>query len=182
MFNCLDISLFGNLAEFKKTNLLKFSYLLLLLIPFKTIAQSKVELFVFFDTECPICQTYTNKLQKFYKDYGQKVSFKLVYPTKGTTPKIVQAFEKEYGFKIPYQIDEAHTIVKKYNASTTPEAVLVKNGEIIYRGAIDNQFVSLGKFRPRTSDFYLYDALEAVKNNQMVLVKKSTPVGCLINH
>lgn len=146
------------------------------------IAQPKPELFVFFDVECPICQNYTNKLQKLYNEFGKEVNFKLIYPTKGTTTKMVRAFEKEYGFKIPYLIDEAHQAVKKYNASTTPEVFLVKNGEIIYNGMIDNQFIGLGKFRPKTSEYYLKDALEALKNDQIVSVKKTEPVGCLINH
>ena len=145
------------------------------------VVQTKPELVVFFDVECPICQNYTNKLQKFYKEFGKEIDFKLVYPTKGTTPKLVRAFEKEYGFKIPYSIDKTHELVKKYGATTTPQVFLVKNGEVIYSGMIDNQFVGLGKFRPKTSEFYLRDALEALKNNQEVSVKKTEPIGCLIS-
>ena len=144
------------------------------------VAQTKPELVVFFDVECPICQNYTNKLQKFYKEFGKEIDFKLIYPTKGTTPKLVRAFEKEYGFKIPYSIDKTHELVKKYSATTTPQVFLVRNGEVIYSGMIDNQFVGLGKFRPKTSEFYLRDALEALKNNQEVLVEKTEPIGCLI--
>ncbi len=143
-------------------------------------AQSAYRLFVFYDVECPICQKYTIRLQNLYKQYGKKVSFRTIYPTKGTTPKAAQAFGREYNFLIPFLIDEAHTIVKKYSATTMPEVVVLKNDEIIYRGAIDNQYVSLGKFRPTPDEFYLKEVLEMISNNQMILSKKTTPVGCLI--
>ena len=145
------------------------------------VAQTKPELIVFFDTECPICQNYTNKLQKFYTGFSKEIDFKLIYPTKGTTPKLIKAFEKEYDFRIPYSIDKTHELVKKYGATTTPQVFLIRNGEVIYSGMIDNQFVGLGKFRPKTSEFYLKDALEALKNNQGILVKKTEPIGCLIS-
>ncbi len=162
----------------KKTLLL----LSIVLICNVVVAQKRVLILIFFDTECPICQTYTGKLQGFYDKYKRQIDFKIIYPTKNTKQKAVRQFQKEYDFKIPFVIDTEHILVKKWNATTTPEVVMVnEKGEIIYRGAVDNQFVGLGKFRPKTTETYLQDAIENELHSLPINPQKTEPIGCLIN-
>jgi thiol-disulfide isomerase/thioredoxin len=146
------------------------------------LAQNKPTLTVFFDIECPICQNYTGRLQELYEKYKTQIDFKIVYPTKNTTRGDVRRFEREYSFKIPFVIDTEHIAVKKHDATTMPEVVFVSsNNEILYRGAIDNQFIGLGKFRPTTTEKYLQNAIENWLNNRVVNLQKTEPIGCLIN-
>ncbi len=153
-----------------------------LLICNVVVAQKKALILVFLDTECPICQTYTGKLQGVYDKYKGRIDFEIVYPTKNTKQKAVRQFQKEYKFKIPFIIDSQHIITKKYNATTTPEVVMCdKQGQIIYRGAVDNQFVVLGKFRPKTTETYLHDAIENELRGLPTNPKITEPIGCLIN-
>ncbi len=146
----------------------------------ETYAQGK--LFIFYDTECPICQKSSKRLQEMYVKFGQNVAFKAIFSTKSTKKSAIRQFNKEYNFTIPYVIDKAHRYVEQYDAKTTPEVVLIDtNGVEIYRGAIDNQFFGLGKYRPQTTEFYLQNALEALLSNQPVIPNRTEAVGCLIN-
>ena len=113
-------------------------------ISIPTKAQGR--LLIFYDTECPICQKSSKRLQEMYEKYGQNVAFKAVFSTKALKKSDVKEFNKEYHFTLPYVIDRKHRLVEQYDAKTTPEVVLLnKNGEEVYRGAIDNQFFGLGK-------------------------------------
>ncbi|MFN8345061.1 MAG: redoxin domain-containing protein [Spirosomataceae bacterium] len=147
-----------------------------------TPSKAQGRLLIFYDTECPICQKSSTRLQEMYVKYGHNVAFKAVFSTKSLKKSDVKAFNKEYDFTLPYVIDRKHRLVEQYDAKTTPEVVLLnKNGEEIYRGAIDNQFFGLGKYRPKTTEFYLQNALEALQNGQPVHPKTTEAVGCLIN-
>jgi AhpC/TSA family len=153
-----------------------------LLICTDLLAQNKPSLTVFFDVECPICQHYTGRLQGLYEKYKTQIDFKIVYPTKNTTRGDVRRFEREYSFKIPFVIDNEHIVVKKHDATTMPEVVFVSsNNETLYHGAIDNQFIGLGKFRPSTTEKYLQNAIENWLNSRVVSLQKTEPIGCLIN-
>jgi thioredoxin-related protein len=147
-----------------------------------SMAQKKWAMIVFFDVECPICQTYTRRLQVLYEKHNSQIDFIVVYPTKNTKQKDIQQFQKEYDFKLPFVIDTRHEWVRKWNATTTPEVILCDSkNKILYRGSIDNQFVGLGKFRPKMTESYLLMAIEAVIDGQEIDLKTTEPIGCLIN-
>jgi thioredoxin-related protein len=147
-----------------------------------SMAQKKWAMIAFFEVECPICQTYTRRLQALYEKHNSQIDFIVVYPTKNTKQKDIQQFQKEYDFKLPFVIDTRHEWVRKWNATTTPEVILCDSkNKILYRGSIDNQFVGLGKFRPKMTESYLLMAIEAVIDGQEIDLKTTEPIGCLIN-
>lgn len=145
-------------------------------------AHSQGRLFVFYDTECPICQKTTKRLQEMYDKYGQNVAFTAVFSTKSLKKSEVKAFANEYQFTLPFVIDRKHKLVERYDARTTPEVVLLNaQGQEVYRGAVDNQFFGLGKYRPKTTEFYLQNALEALVSGKTIVPARTEAVGCLIN-
>ena len=137
---------------------------------------------VFLDTECPICQNTTRRVQQLADRYGNRVNFEAVYPTETVTLTEVKAFERAYQFTIPRRLDPHHAVVRQYNATTTPEVVLISGqNKVLYRGSVDDQFYRLGRSRPAPTAFYLKDALKATTAGKPVLVPRTTPTGCLIN-
>ena len=52
------------------------------------------------------------------------------------------------------------------------------DGEILYRGRIDNLFPALGSRRQQASRHELRDALDAVLDGKPVAVSRSEAVGC----
>lgn len=66
-------------------------------------------------------------------------------------------------------------------ATVTPEAVVVdRNGEIRYRGRIDNFYADLGKPRQQITQHDLADALNAVLAGKPVLHPETKALGCYI--
>jgi len=156
---------------------------LFILLSFNALGSfGQAKLFVFLDTECPICQKSSKRLQEMYEKYGEFVAFKAVFPTQSLKKREIKTFNREYHFSVPYTTDRHHLLVEQYNAKVTPEVILFNyNSQEVYRGAIDNQFYELGKNRSKTTQFYLQDALEAVKMGETIQVAKTEAIGCLIN-
>jgi hypothetical protein len=144
-----------------------------------SVAQNR--LYVFMDVECPISQIYTKRLTDLFCQYGNAVTFEAVYPMQGIDTKAIESFKIEYNFKITYTIDTTRILVEKYQITTIPEVIVLnEQNEIVYRGAIDNQFVALGIARPKPDAFYVKDAIEALLNHRFIKISKTKAIGCLI--
>ena len=137
---------------------------------------------IFLETECPISQKTTRRIQALADDYAGRVAFEAVYPTETVTRREVSAFERAFALRLAHRLDPAHRLVERYNATTTPEVILLSpTDQVLYRGSVDNQFYQLGKYRPAPTEFYLKDAIEDVLHGRPVSVAQVKPVGCLIN-
>ncbi|MGK7390116.1 MAG: thioredoxin family protein [Candidatus Cyclobacteriaceae bacterium M2_1C_046] len=84
------------------------------------------------------------------------------------------AEEKKYPF--PYVLDETQQVTKDYGATNTPHVYILNNDKkVVYIGAIDNN-----PRQEQANKFYVQDAVEALKNNQMPEVTKTKAIGCTI--
>ncbi|MBD2752692.1 redoxin domain-containing protein [Spirosoma sp. BT704] len=147
-----------------------------------TSFQESPRVLIFFDTECPICQKTTRRVQDLADQYTGQVQFEAIYPTETTTLADVKAFERTFKLTIPRQLDPTHKLVRQYKATTTPEVLLISaQDKILYRGSVDDQFYRLGRYRPAPTAFYLKDAIEATLVGKSIAIKQTTPTGCLIN-
>ena len=73
-------------------------------------------------------------------------------------------------------LDPQHRLVKLAKATVTPEAVVFgKNGEVLYRGRIDDQYAALGKKRAAATRHDLFDALDAITAGKPVKGRKPKP-------
>lgn len=139
-----------------------------------------VAVVIFLGVDCPISQKYIACLNSIYLTYkdNPRIQWSFIVPGKEKKNKI-KAFEQEYRLQFPLQSDR-DSQVTKYGASVTPEAFIVSHEQTVYKGAIDNWFYELGKYRSQVSENYLRDALEAILKNQEPFFKETTPVGCFI--
>jgi hypothetical protein len=72
-------------------------------------------------------------------------------------------------------------MISYLDAKVTPEVFLFdKEFELRYKGAIDNWFYELGKYRRVTSDHYLIDALQSVLGGEDPIIMETEAIGCLI--
>lgn len=137
---------------------------------------------IFLETECPISQKTTGRVQALADEYAGRVVFETVYPAETVTRREVNAFERAFALRLAHRLDPRHRFVERYNATTTPEVILLSPADrVLYRGSVDNQFYQLGRYRPVPTEFYLKDAIEAVLHGRPVSVAEVKPVGCLIN-
>lgn len=138
--------------------------------------------YAFLSPECPLCQNYTRTLNQLEKQYAGQVTILGVIPGKTWKAADLTAFKAKYHIAYPLQIDRDLHIVHTLHATTTPEAILVSpDNSIVYQGAIDNWYKALGRSQNHPTQNYLQDAIESVLHHLPVAIKKTTPVGCLIN-
>lgn len=129
--------------------------------------------------DCPIVQKYTKNLNEFQAAYPQVDFYSIM--TRWTDEAEVRIFRDSFQFQLPIYQDTRHKLIHRLHATTTPEVFLWdKNGQLVYRGAIDNWFFSLGRYRPAATERYLEDALKAVLAEQKAPVTATQPIGCLI--
>lgn len=134
---------------------------------------------VFMAAECPISQKYAPILSEVKQQYP-KVSFLSVF-TKWDKSETIQDYLNNYPLSMPVLRDKKNGLVGKIDARITPEAFLFdKNGVLIYRGAIDNWFYALGKYRPEATERYLVDAIQQFFKNEPIKIKQTDAVGCII--
>ena len=140
------------------------------------------EVAVFIGLECPISQKYIHRLNDIYKKYINRSSLKWSFIVAGDVKeKEIKKFIKEYDVRFPIESDDSELHRTAYfEASVTPEVIIKQGDKTLYRGAIDNWFYELGRYRAQTTEQYLTDALDAILKNQEPLIKKTKAFGCFI--
>lgn len=142
---------------------------------------SKLWVLAFLSPECPLCKNYSKSLEGFNKNDDYPVDWIGVVPGK-YTEETVKSFHEEYMPDWPLIRDTTLEISKYTGATVTPEVIVIdkSTGVVVYKGAIDDWVVSLGKTRNTVKQHYLDIAI-----NNYVHKKPAIPyteaVGCLIN-
>jgi len=142
---------------------------------------NKASVFVFLDPDCPLSQNYTLTLQRLNDKYAPSgMAVYAVFPG-DMRHAAVDSFRTAYRLTIPVFYDPGQEFVHRYKVTVTPEVLLMDaESRVIYRGAIDNWAIDLGKKRSRITENYLDDAMAAVAVGQPVPLERTEPVGCYI--
>ena len=129
--------------------------------PFAASAGRAVVL-VFVRTDCPISNRYAPLLQKLSEKFHAKANFWLVYPDRAEAGAQIKAHLQDYHYSIPALRDVRHALVKRSQATITPEAaVFDSSGRLLYHGRIDNWYEDFGRSRPAATTHELDDAIAA---------------------
>jgi thiol-disulfide isomerase/thioredoxin len=146
------------------------------------LQQNKWTLLVFLSPECPLSKNYAVVIQQLATDFQNQIQVVGIIPGATFSKKEIRQFASKYKLSFPLVIDEKMATVKAVEATVTPEVVLMTNkASLIYRGAIDDWAVDLGKKRTKASREYLRDAIKQTQEGIPVTQKINQPVGCLIN-
>ncbi len=142
-----------------------------------------LKVYFFLATTCPISQQYTAYINQFTKAAKTNgIETILVFPTgKSNISKEIAAFKQKYSIMAPVKIDRHYKLTRKLRATVTPEVFIINNkGEILYQGAIDNWYYSLGQNRINITAHYLDDAIKNLMQSQPVQIPFVKPIGCFI--
>jgi AhpC/TSA family len=151
--------------------------------PFLAAEQSRAIVFLFASVDCPISNRYAPVVQRLHDTFApQGVTFWLVYPNPAETPEAIRAHVKAFNYPVHALRDPRHQLVKLAGVSVTPEtAVYDHRRTLVYRGRIDDRYVSLGVERPAATQHDLQDALAATLEKRPVKQPTTSAVGCFIS-
>ena len=151
------------------------------LISKDVVLSSKGNVFIWMNSECPICNKYPNIWKNLALEFPE-FTFIGIF-TSYEESKMAKGFMKKY--KIPFQwfIDKDNRLAYFLKVTTTPEVLFVDaKANIIYRGATDDWFYALGKNKPAPQQFYLKNAFISYINKQPVLPFYTQPIGCIFSY
>ena len=150
--------------------------------PFDVPADVKAIVFIFTSVECPISNRYAPVLARLHSAFAAKgVRFWLIYPNPGDTLEAIRGHVKAYGYPMAALRDPDHALANLAHATVTPEAAVYdRGGRELYRGRIDDRYVSLGLERPQPRKNDLSDALSAVLAGKTPAEPTTPAVGCFI--
>jgi hypothetical protein len=136
-------------------------------------------------SDCPISNRYIPEIQRIQKQFaplGVHVWF--VYPNPGDDAKAVRAHDIEFAITASTALDTRQTLARMAQVTITPEAaVFVPQGTSlhqVYRGRIDDRYLSLGIARPQATHHDLEEAIRAVLAHEPVPQPAGPPIGCSI--
>jgi hypothetical protein len=141
-----------------------------------------IEVAVFLSCECPISQKYISTLNGLYVKYRDESSLRwhFIVPEQ-IKLSALDAFVTDYQVRFPIERDtKRRTMVEKFHANVTPQAVILRGESMLYSGAVDNWFYDLGQYRQVITENYLKDALDAVLSGKTPKVERTEAIGCPI--
>jgi peroxiredoxin len=147
----------------------------------KTVAfatlRGPVTVVTFVATQCPVSNSYNQRMNALYKDYSPKdVKFIFLNANKSEPSSNVRAHTKTAGFVFPVYKDADNVVADKFGAEVTPESYVIDNAGVVrYHGYIDD---SMNEARVRKQGLRL--ALDAVIAGKPVEVSETKAFGCSI--
>ena len=145
----------------------------------------RVVVFYFAATDCPISNRYVPEIQRLDREYASNgVRVWWVYPNPTDDAAAISRHRLEFGITGGVFPDPPESAVSLAHATITPEAAVfvVDGGELreVYRGRIDDRYISIGQERPRATRYDLELAISAALAGKPVPHPEGPPVGCAI--
>ena len=161
-----------------------FLIIFLSCLSFATRASDSITVYIFLLESCQICQNQTAELNDIHQKYATSgIEFIGIFPNNEfSTQDGIDSFQTKYKLDFPLKFDPNQLIASQYQATITPEVVVVRNTDqtILYRGKIDNSYERVGIRRSVITEFYLKDALNQILENKEITVPQTIAVGCFI--
>jgi hypothetical protein len=145
---------------------------------------AQVRAFIFLSTECPIARSSLKSISTHVRRWEQERKPVQVYGVLAD-PDISRAAAAKhfstFATHFPVLFDSANLLQRTLKPTTVPEVfVLDRSDRLVYRGALSDAWLALGKRRVGTEHSYLREAVEAVLAGKAVSPNYIKPVGCLI--
>jgi hypothetical protein len=137
---------------------------------------------LFVSVDCPISNRYAPEIERLSREFApQRVALWLVYPNADDGAEAIRQHLVEYGLQLPALRDPRHAAVRAVGAAWTPEAAVVAPGKgVVYRGRIDDSYVTFGQRRAEPTRRELHEALQAIVSGRVPARRTTEVVGCHI--
>ncbi|MEM0926460.1 MAG: redoxin domain-containing protein, partial [Planctomycetota bacterium] len=145
------------------------------------IPETRLTVYCFLGTECPLAKLYGPRLQALSSGYGENdVAFIGINSNVQDSPSEIDQYARRHRIRFPIAKDARQAVADRMGATRTPEVVLLDaNGLIQYRGRIDDQYEpGIARQAPRSHD--LRNAIDQYLAGEWISVPETEAVGCLI--
>jgi hypothetical protein len=145
----------------------------------------RVVVLVFAASDCPISNRYVPEIARLSREFTkQGVRVWWVFPNPEDTPTIVSRHNQDFAITENTVLDTRQTLVRMAHVTTTPEAAVFRsNGNVlreVYRGRVDDRYLSIGQERPQPQQHDLEAAISAALAGKPVPLAAGPPIGCSI--
>ncbi len=129
--------------------------------------------------DCPISREYQSEMARLAREYEPRgIACFGIDPGAGASPEISPWRASGWGLPFPILHDPARTVIRQAGMRVTPEAVvLLPDGQILYRGRIDDRYTTEGKKRSEPLVRDLENALKAIVADEMPVVTSTPAYG-----
>ncbi len=157
----------------------------------ENLQKSNVVVTFFLYENCPISQYMCGPIRDAYYLFNVTLNSNFVF--RGFSPNMISnssslenfVFEYEIPFNIysdfDYESNNIGTYTSIYQPVVTPEVFIEVSDTLIYRGMIDNSYLSIGQWNPPTEN-YLNFVLNSLATDSDIDYFETDAVGCLINY
>ncbi|MFO0915115.1 MAG: redoxin domain-containing protein [Pirellulales bacterium] len=149
---------------------------------FSSESDRAARVFVFMTGECPISRSYVPTLRRLAQEWGQGAGAVAIYGVWGDStskPEAIAKFAQEYQIDFPVLMDRDFALADQLGPQFVPEAFVVNSqGDVVYRGRIDDTYTDLGRRRPAATVNDLADAVSATVAGKPVPVAETKAIGC----
>ena len=134
------------------------------------------------DTACPVSARYAPTLARLEKEFADRnVGFLFLNPSRHDDALSIERELGQNQFDGPYVHEPNADIVGVLGAVSTSEVFLLNSRhELVYRGAIDDQY-GIGYVRDTPSHEYLLGSLNAMLDDRLPGIAATTAPGCFLN-
>ena len=149
--------------------------------PFAPAGDVAATVLLFVMTDCPISNRYAPEIRRLHAEFAGTARFWLVYVDAQRPVDELREHRASFGYPFGALRDVDGALVALAGATVTPEvAVFDFDRRMIYRGRIDDRYVSFGVARraPRIRD--LHDRLSRIAAGERVAFSETRAVGCYI--
>lgn len=139
------------------------------------VKDSKALVIMFWSTQCPNVQPYTDRINELAKEYSAKgITFWAVNSNSTESYEDVKAHIKDKNYSFPELKDDNNVLADQLGATRTPEVFLI-NGDktIIYHGRIDDN-----RDASKVTSHDLKNALDEFLAGKDITVNNTKAFGC----
>ena len=139
-----------------------------------------IEVSVILSETCPIAQYMTLPLKNVHDTFSSdSVVFVGYFPNLLSNEISIANFVEKYSIPFNCIDDNNAEMVSLLGATVYSEVFIRFDGDLVYKGMIDDSYTDLGEWSPAENN-YLYDVLEQLLEGNNVEYFETEAVGCLI--
>lgn len=150
--------------------------------PLKLPADKKGTVLFFVSPYCPTANKFTADINRIAETHAAAFAFNVVHSDKELKLTDVLQHTEMNQIKATVLMDAEQKIAKLTGARITPEAVVLNAaGKVLYKGRINDLYLSPTKRQRKATTRDLEDALDAIRDGKPVPTPMHEAMGCKIS-